>query len=133
MNVLEAVSRAGEILKAAGFELQKVSMKSEACYYGLPGRHGSLRVSTHRNRRGTIGNDTTIATLTFHGNGIVGEPGFMICSEEKFQHMLVVAIGQYWLRSAQPKPSRYQGKRGTWEDESNTPRLRNDTPSQLPR
>ena len=48
MTDLEACTYAGDLLKLVGFELRYVSMKSEACYYGWPGRHGLIRVAAHR-------------------------------------------------------------------------------------
>jgi hypothetical protein len=113
-DVFMLCAQAGERLKAAGFEVVTVSMKTEAVYFRLPGRHGVLRVSAHQAKKGFIGLDYIAARLTFHGNRFDGHTT-LHCSPEKIDTMIALAIGQYVLRSATPQPSRYQGKRGTWE------------------
>ena len=113
-NVHDLCARAHEALKAAGFERVAVSMKSEAVYFRLPGRHGLLRVATHKTKQGSIGLDAIVATLTFRGNRF-NAPEEMTCSEEGLETMLMIAVGRYIMNSAEPIRSRYQGKRGTWE------------------
>jgi len=113
VSVLELCNRAAEALKAVGFERVQVSMKSEATYYRLPGRHGLLRIATHKSKRTPIGMDYVAATLTF--NGGKRDRDTMIMKDSRFEGMLWVAVGQYILRSGAPHESRYTGKRGTWE------------------
>ncbi len=114
-NVLDLCNRASDLLKSIGFERAYVSMKSEAVYFQYPGRHGFLRVSMHRHHRGMIGQDNVVATLTFRGNAH-DAASTLRCSPDKIETMIHIAIGQYMVRSTEPKPSRYRGKRGTWED-----------------
>lgn len=45
---LEACDRASIILRELGFRLTYTSMKSEACYYKLPGFDGVVRIAAHR-------------------------------------------------------------------------------------
>ena len=85
---------AAEHLRRAGFRLVHASMRSEACYYGLPGRDGLLRVAAHRfsggERQRTA--DPVHACLTFQANGLPQ-------SEEKLETMVALAVGRFVLRS----------------------------------
>lgn len=115
---LELCTLAGERLKKMGFSVANVSMRSEAVYYRFPGRAGLLRVSAHRVHmgHGTIGHSNTIAQITF----AVGRKAYrrgerhFIRTAGAIDHMIWLAVGQYFER--EPKPSRYLGKRGTWEE-----------------
>lgn len=56
MTWQEAMDCAAKLLKGAGFELRTVSMQSEACYYGLPGRASCTPASReHARPRDGIG------------------------------------------------------------------------------
>lgn len=114
MPVFEAHGRAIEALKSIGFQLRAVSQKSEACYFALPGRSAVLRVATHRYKKSAIGLGPVVATLTFTDRG-QRMPGHIRLSEVAFENRLYLAVGQYLFRCQNPPPSRYKGKRGTWE------------------
>jgi len=118
-NCLHLAARAAEVLKAAGFVHVCASMKSEASYYRLDGRHGLLRVATHPSKREPIGMQHVCATLTFCG--AKRDRGTLVCDEMRFNSMIWTAVGQYVMRSAAPHETRYQGKRGTWEDSEAIP------------
>lgn len=113
--VLELADRAAKELKAAGFYHAQTSMKSEAAYYRLPGRHGLLRIACHKSKREPIGMNYVAATITFCGGK--RDRAHLHCDDMRFNNMIWTAVGQYMMRSAQPPVSRYQGKRGTWECE----------------
>lgn len=114
VSCLVLCQRAIDRLKATGFELACVSQKSEATYLRIPGRHGMLRIATHRNgNKEQIGMQPIAAWITFRGGR--GHRDVLLMTEDRFEGMLHKVIGQYWLRSAEPMPQRYQGKRGTWE------------------
>lgn len=110
---LDLCTWAIERLKASGFELRTVSGRSEATYFGIAGRHGLLRVATHRNGESPIGLGPVIAWLTFRGGR--DHRDVLLMTKDRFEAMLEIAIGRYWLRSSEPIESRYRGKRGTWE------------------
>ena len=103
-DCLLLAARAGELLKAAGFTVATVSMQSEAVYYRLEGRHGLLRVATHA-WGGASGLEHVCATLTFKGGK--RDRGTMVCCDQRFDLMVWMAVGQYILRSAAPRETRY--------------------------
>lgn len=104
-------------LKRAGFVLVNVSMRSEACYFRLPGRHGLLRVACHSQRHPPIGLGPVVATLTFRPDWRTGSAGGTLrINKEKIADMTALAAGQYLLRSAEPHPSRYTGPRPASEE-----------------
>lgn len=112
-------TRAAIALKRAGFVLVNVSMRSEACYYRIPGRHGLLRVASHGMRHPPSGLGDVVATPTFRPNGPAPgseSRGTLRIAEEKIDHMIALAAGQYLLRSAEPRPSRYTGPRPASEE-----------------
>lgn len=117
-DCLELAHRAAEELKAVGFEHVRTSMRSEATYYRLPGRHGLLRIGCHPHRP-KVGMDYVTSALTFRGGR--RDRDHIHCGEERFQNMLWMAVGQYVMRSAEEKPSNYSGARGTWETENAAP------------
>src|ERR1700677_889202 len=125
---LDLCTRAGERLKATGFEFVCVSGKSEATYFKIAGRHGVLRIAAHRkSSHETIGLTPIVASLTFRGGH--GHRDAMLMTDDRFNQMMVMAIGQYWLKSAEPIPMRYAGKRGTWEDKDAAENRREGTPA----
>lgn len=103
--------KASDALKAVGFFHACTSMKSEATYYRLEGRHGLLRIATHQSKREPIGMEHVCATITFSGGK--RDRGTLVCDEMRFNNMIWTAVGQYIMRSANPHETRYQGKRGT--------------------
>lgn len=113
MSCLLLCARAVDLLKSVGFEKALVSMKSEAVYLRYPGRHGLLRVATHK-YSGRIGTDSAVACLTFRGPP--KDRDSMRCGGQTFDTMVWTAVGQYMLRSALPQVSEYKGKKGTWEN-----------------
>ena len=109
MNSLDAYHLALDLVKKAGFEFHTASQKSEACYYFHPARKPYLlRIAQHRQKKPEMGLSNIVAKLTFST-----EHGF---SEQRVRNALALAIGHYFL--TEPKPSRYFGKKGTWEGES---------------
>lgn len=119
-DVLELCAATGERLKAAGFEVASVSMRSEAVYYRLPGREGLLRVATHSSRHPPIGLGDVLASITFRGREVVEGRFVLRGTPEGIENTIYRAVGQYMMRSASPRPKRnpYLGKRGTWESPS---------------
>lgn len=109
-DTLELCAKATEKLKAVGFEPVAVSMKSEAVYLRLPGRHGLLRVSAHRSARTPWGLGKVVAKLTFHGNRFDGA-AVLCCSPEKIDTMIWIAVGQYIMGSSEPHAPLYHGMR----------------------
>jgi len=105
-DCLHLAARAAERLKAAGFVLVCASMKSEAVYYRLEGRHGVLRIATHASRREPIGMEHVCATLTFKGGK--RDRGTLVCNDSRFDTMVWMAVGQYIMRSAAPHETRYK-------------------------
>jgi len=65
MDTVDACRRAGEIVVRAGFRLRHSSLKSEARYYELAGRHGLLRIAAHQGRGDAIDGQPVVARLTF--------------------------------------------------------------------
>jgi hypothetical protein len=112
---LDLCTRAIERLKQTGFERVCVSAKSEAVYFRISERHGVLRVATHRNgSQEHIGLQPIVSWITFRGGR--GHRDAMLMTDDRFEGILAIAIGQYWLRSSEPREQRYKGKRGTWEN-----------------
>jgi hypothetical protein len=117
-DTLELCTRAGTMLKAAGFELRFVSSQSEACYFAWPGKSALIRVASHSQRGksplGLVGN-VIDRSLTFTPEKFA-KPGHMRLSDEAFVTKVALAIGCYLIRmNDPPRQSRYRGKRGTWE------------------
>lgn len=100
LDHLEAYHLAIELAKKAGFVLHHVSMNSETCYYEHPSRLGCfLRLSTHKNKT-PIGIGGVAARLTLGRNA-------PHVSEDSVHKMMVKAVGEYFLRDAEP--SKYDG------------------------
>jgi hypothetical protein len=95
------------LLRKAGFKLHQVSQSSTSVYYLHPAREPYLlRVSDHRSKRDLIGLPFTVARLTI-------SPKDQYLTEHHVENLVVSAIGRYFL--GDPKPTRYYGKKGTWE------------------
>lgn len=106
MSPLEAYHLALDLIKKAGFELHTASAKSEACYYFHPARKPYLlRIAQHRQKRPDIAHSMTVAKITFSTKHDF--------SERYVRSGLALAIGRYFMD--EPPPSRYYGKKGTWE------------------
>jgi hypothetical protein len=97
---LEAIEYAVGLLKVAGFEHRYTSMKSEACYYGLPGRDEVIRVAAHAHGHGDRATMPIICRLTFcyrsHYEAGAGLP--LHKSWEKVEEMVARTVGYYVLR-----------------------------------
>lgn len=70
-EALAAMEAAAGLLRRLGFEHRYSSMKSEACYYGQPGRTEVIRIASHgrkhkRRNGGCAGR--VAATITFGAN-----------------------------------------------------------------
>ena len=103
---LELCAEAAERLRIIGFEVSCPSMKSEAVYYRIPGRFGVLRVGVHPYKRGMAGLEEVVATITFRGGK--RDRLYLICSPEKFDNMIWMAVGQYMDRSARLRRTRWE-------------------------
>lgn len=97
-----------DLVKRAGFELAFVSQKSESCYYFHPSRsrERTLRLSAHKSKKSPIGMSNVCARASF-------TPKETTHTETNVYNKVAFAIGRYFLE--EPPPSRYEGKRGTWE------------------
>ena len=100
MTPHEAMARAAEFVKRAGFVFIVASMKSDACYYGLPGRRGLLRIADHgkasRNPWSEYG--PTIGSVTFP-RGAANKRGFMMLNDTVIENQVAYNIGLYMIRS----------------------------------
>lgn len=101
VSTLALCDSAAKELRRAGFELRNASTKSEACYYGLPGREALLRIAAHSKQKGKLGMNKVVSTLTFCGGagGVTVASGEMKLHPDKFEQMVAQAIGRYMLRS----------------------------------
>jgi hypothetical protein len=108
LDHVTAREHAVALLKKAGFILHQVSQCSTTVYYLHPARTPYLlRVADHRSKRDIIGQPNTVARLTI-------SPKDQYLTELHIENLVATAIGRYFLN--EPKPTRYYGKRGTWED-----------------
>lgn len=110
LDHVSAREHAAALLKKAGFRLHQVSQRSTSAYYVHPAREPYLlRVSDHPSKRDIMGLPNTVSRLTI-------SPKNQYLTEVHVENLVVNAIGRYFL--SDPKPTRYYGKRGTWEGES---------------
>lgn len=94
----------------AGFTRAFVSMKTESCYFTHPGRPDVLmRLSMHKNNKSPMGLNNVVARAAF-------TPTNSHLSEYMVWNTMRFVIGDYFLRAI--PPSRYRGKKGTWEANS---------------
>ena len=98
---LDACDRAAKLVRKAGFALVCASMKSTACYYSYPNRHGVLRIATHRKggRNEWSKDGPTLVSVTFPDGG-VRKDCHLYMTEEYIENHVANAIGLYLLRSA---------------------------------
>ena len=102
-NVFVLCDEAAALLRQAGFEHRYTSRRSEAVYFGLPGRKALLRVARHGGNSGRQPiagrtDEPVVARVTFRGSYVDG-PDEMRISAEKVEQMIAQAIGQYMLKS----------------------------------
>lgn len=86
---------AGDLLQRAGFHHRFTSSKSEAQYYGWPGRFGTLRVAAHKKggpNKGLV-DGPTVASATFVKEN---RQGFVAA---QIEHEVARAIGLYMIRA----------------------------------
>jgi len=106
-DALELVCIANDALRAAGFVVANVSMKSEATYWRLPGRHGLIRVASHRSRERNLNSmQGVLARITFRGGR--SNRGQVWISDERLDSQIALAIGVYILRSSGYQLSTYE-------------------------
>jgi hypothetical protein len=96
----DALERAVDLLLQAGFEFRYQSRKTEARYYGLPGREAVLRVASHRHHRSSArrGLPLIAGRITLSDGGCQ-EPGHVNLSNGTLHRQVATAIGSYMLRS----------------------------------
>jgi len=92
MGPLDACTMAAELLCEAGFEFRYSSMKSEACYYGLPTVPDLIRIAAHKHDRGVAGLGKIVSRITFAAQ----KAGI---SELHVRNTVANGIGWYVLRS----------------------------------
>lgn len=91
MTEYEACDLAAAYLKQIGFEHRYTSRKSEACYYGMPGKESVLRVAAHRYGGQEWGMMPVIECLTFTARQY---------AEIQVAERTAAAVGHYFLRGA---------------------------------
>lgn len=101
---LELCARAGELLKRVGFVHYQTSMKTESTYYRWPDRVYLIRVASHGGRQSRSmwpgARKHVIAKITFRGTHL-DPKGMMNISDEKVENIVAMAIGRYFLKSAE--------------------------------
>lgn len=97
----------------AGFTRAFVSMKTESCYFTHAGRPGVLmRLSMHKNSKSPMGLNNVVARAAF-------APKNSHLSQYMVWNTMRFVIGDYFIRPV--PPSKYRGKKGTWEDQPSCP------------
>src|SRR5271165_498281 len=100
MDSGEACKRAGEILLVAGFQLRHRSLKSEACYYGWPGRNGLLRVAAHAGKAEVIDGQLIVAKLTFtYASPKAALAKSLLLTKDQIEAQTAAAIGRFLIAS----------------------------------
>jgi hypothetical protein len=100
MMAADACRRAGEIAVAAGFRLRHRSLKSEACYYGFPGRDGLLRVAAHAGKGDLVEGQRVIARLTFvYESAKAAEKQSLLLTRDQLEAQTAAAIGRFMIAS----------------------------------
>ena len=108
LDHIAAREHAATLLRKAGFILHQTSLNSTSTYYLHPAREPYLlRVADHPSKGQVIGLPNTVAKLTI-------SPKDKYLTECHVENLVVMAIGRYFL--SDPKPSRYFGRKGTWEN-----------------
>lgn len=97
----EACAIAGEMLRNAGFEHRKTSMRSEAVYYGWPGRHQVIRVARHKAGQSELNGVPVMASVVFNERNFKPDAaGVRSISRGYIIREVGAAIGQYMLASS---------------------------------
>ncbi len=110
LDQVAAREHAVALLTKAGFRLHQVALRSTSAYYYHVARAPFLlRVSDHPSKRDIIGLPNTVARLTI-------SPKDQYLSAYHIENLVVMAIGRYFL--SDPKPTRYYGRKGTWETDA---------------
>lgn len=94
----EVIEQCAVLLKSAGFELRNASMRSEACYYGLPGREMLLRIAVHGREKPHMGLTKVVSKITISGRHCDPLEHITI-NPEKIHGIVASAIGRYMLKS----------------------------------
>ena len=88
------------MLRKAGFELRGVSSKTEAVYYGWPGKEQTIRVAWHKYKTGSYGFVGDIAAkITFSDDKMKNRPMTMRISPGTFRNLVAMRIGDYFINS----------------------------------
>lgn len=100
LSPLEACDQAICLLKQAGFEFVKVSMKSHTAYYRFPGRYGVLRVGTHPKSNGNSRAETgpVCGTITYSPAHAKAD-GKLLLSAIHVENTVANAVGRYMIKS----------------------------------
>lgn len=100
LTPLEACDYSTSLLKKAGFQFIRTSLKSTSCYYGLPGRIGTIRVSLHtrkkdkkdRHNSGPVVSSIVFSPAQADSKGLIKFP-------QSVEFMIASAIGLYMIRA----------------------------------
>src|SRR5580693_7611017 len=112
LDHVAAREHACALLRKAGFAVHQVSQSSTSVYYFHAARAPYLlRVSDHPSKGDVMGMPYTVARLTISLKD-------QYLSQHHVENLVTMAIGRYFL--GEPKPSRYYGKKGTWESNEQT-------------
>jgi hypothetical protein len=115
MIAVKACAIAGEMVRAIGFERRYTSLKSEATYYGWPGKEPVIRIGAHKASRATRGQAPVIATITFSDRNIrADKAGVRQIPRDKIIRTVAIGIGIYFLRTAEviAAPAKFRDR---WE------------------
>jgi hypothetical protein len=98
ISPMDACARAEAFVIAAGFELAHQSTMSEARYFRFPGRHGLIRIATHRKggRHPHMPEGPTLASINFNEVDI---NGMCHLTAHTFEWSTATAIGLFMIRS----------------------------------
>jgi hypothetical protein len=100
MDIVDASERACLLVERAGFVLLHRSKKSEARYYGLPGRDGLLRVAAHASKVAMIDNIKILSRLTFlYANPREQSRQCLSLTMDMLEAQTAAAIGRYMIAS----------------------------------
>lgn len=96
----EVMNYLSDKLKGAGFEIKRISLKSEATYFGLPGCPEQLRIANHSGGKMSGGSTTpTVARITIPPN-IRGHSDRVMVSTAQLNDALYRGVGRYFMAVA---------------------------------
>lgn len=98
MRSFELCEAAVEIVISAGFELRYTSRKTEARYYGFPGRYGMLRIAAHAKWKGENGLPPIVARVTVPSDLMLENGAKM--PPAKLECLVAEAMGRYLIKTA---------------------------------